>query len=201
MNNKKTGFIEGIVSEFKWYNEPAEYKYNNGLVIKTSPYTDFWQKTHYRFQKDNGHCYLTEKTGDFSLIASFEFTYKVLYDQCGLFLKIDQYNWVKTSIEYEDKEVSKLGSVVANFGYSDWATTDISTGVKAMCYRINKNGNDILLENSHDGINWKQMRISHLHKDSEKVQVGIYACSPKDSSFECKVTKVIIGENKWKHEE
>lgn len=40
---------------------------------------------------------------------------------------MDSNNWFKASIEFEDKNLSRLGSVVTNNGYSDWATTDIST--------------------------------------------------------------------------
>ncbi len=200
MKSKGTSFIEGTVSDFKWYNEPSECLYSDGLVFNTHPYTDFWQKTHYGFQRDNGHYYVTEKTNDFSFAAHVSFSSKKLYDQCGLFLRIDQDNWLKASIEYENEQMSRLGSVVTNLGYSDWATTDISTEVKTMWYRINKNCNDILIENSYDGVNWKQMRILHLHKNTKKVWVGIYACSPLDSSFECKVKKIIIGENTWKYE-
>ncbi|WP_397312917.1 DUF1349 domain-containing protein, partial [Paenibacillus elgii] len=31
----------------------------------------------------------------------------------------------KASIEYENEEYQRLGSVVTNHGFSDWATTDI----------------------------------------------------------------------------
>ena len=38
-------------------------------------------------------------------------------------------NWFKASIEYEDEKIQRLGSVVTNHGYSDWATTDISSNI------------------------------------------------------------------------
>ncbi|WP_245662995.1 DUF1349 domain-containing protein [Endozoicomonas arenosclerae] len=41
------------------------------------------------------------------------------------FIYLDSENWFKASIEYENQDYSRLGSVVTNFGYSDWATTDI----------------------------------------------------------------------------
>ena len=201
MKNINRDFIVGIASEFKWHNEPKKHSFNNGLVIKTEPYTDFWQRTHYGFRRDNGHCYLAKKIGDFSIMAHFIFTYKTQYDQCGIILRIDENNWVKASMEYENENISRLGSVVTNHGYSDWATTDISSAVKSMWYKLNKNGRDILIENSNDGVNWKQMRILHLRNNSEKVKIGIYACSPQNSTFECKVTKIIMSKNTWEYKE
>lgn len=179
--------------EYEWFNEPKEFKIeDNKIVIKTSPFTDFWQKTHYGFSKDNGHCYITEVNNDFTFTALLDFSYNNLYDQCGLILRIDENNWIKASMEYENDKISRLGSVVTNLGYSDWATTDISSDIKKMWYRINKTSNDILIENSNDGINWTQMRLLHIHKECNEIKVGIYACSPKDSSFTCKASNLTL---------
>ena len=198
---KKINFDKKSVENFYWLNEPHEHYFDDGLIIKTEPNTDFWQRTHYGFKNDNGHCYLTTLEEDFSFTTHLEFEPQTMYDQCGLFIRIDKNNWIKISTEYEDENESKLGSVVTNLGYSDWATTDISSDIKSMWYRVNKRGNDFLIENSRDGENWSQMRITHLHKEVEELEVGIYACSPKDGSFKCKVNEIIISKNQWKREE
>ncbi len=39
---------------------------------------------------------------------------------------------LQTIIEYENEQYQRLGSVVTNRGYSDWATTDIDASVKSM---------------------------------------------------------------------
>lgn len=187
---------------FFWYNEPDEYSVDKAtLEIRTKPSTDFWQRTHYGFRRDDGHCYLTEVKGDFSFSARFEFAPNEMYDQCGVILRIDEENWVKASTEYEDTSISRLGSVVTNLGFSDWATTDISTEVKEMSYRLSVNGKDVLIENSYDGQQWNQMRILHIHQPFETLQVGVYACSPKESSFVCKISEMTVGENQWRHHE
>ncbi len=194
-------FIEGTESDFVWQNKPEDYSFDDGLVIKTKPYTDFWQRTHYGFRRDDGHHFITEVEGDFTFSAQLDFESKMLYDQCGIILRIDENNWVKASIEYEDEETSKLGSVVTNLGYSDWATTDISTKISSMWYRFNKNNNDVLIEYSYDGVDWKQMRILHLHNSSSKVKVGVYACSPQNSSFICTAKKIVMSQNTWTYNE
>lgn len=194
---KIINFNKNISEEFYWFNEPKKYYFDEGLVIKTKADTDFWQRTHYGFRRDNGHCLLTKFRRDFSFAGHFEFEPQTIYDQCGLIVRIDEDNWIKVSTEYENENISRLGSVVTNLGYSDWATKDISSEIKSIWYRISKNGNDFLIENSRDGENWKQMRITHLHQEIEELEVGIYACSPQDSSFQCKVDKIIIDKNNW----
>ena len=60
-----------------------------------------------------------------------EFESSCRFDQCGVVMYLDSDNWFKASIEYEDEKIQRLGSVVTNHGYSDWATTDISSDIKA----------------------------------------------------------------------
>lgn len=173
-----------INENYFWHNEPAFEIKNSRLHIITSPDTDFWQRTHYNFQRDNGHCLLTKIEKDFSVTVRTEFYPRKQYDQCGLIIRVDSQNWIKTSIEYETKEHSRLGSVVTNLGYSDWATIDIDSEKNSMWYRIQSRQNDIFIEYSDDGLNWKQLRITHLLCDFKELYAGIYACSPMDSSFE-----------------
>lgn len=197
-NKDQLAFISGNKNEFSWYNKPMEFSFDNGLTLVTSPNTDFWQKTHYGFEKDDGHCYITKIQEDFTFVAHLEFSYKKMYDQCGIILRIDKDNWIKASVEYEDDLISRLGSVVTNKGYSDWATLDISTNISSIWYRLNKNEHDCFLEFSYDGVNWQQLRMLHLHKKNLSIYVGIYACSPKDSSFTCKATNMAITDCLWK---
>jgi regulation of enolase protein 1 (concanavalin A-like superfamily) len=124
-----------------------------------------------------------------------EFQPRAQYDQCGLMIRADSETWIKASIEYENAGLSRLGSVVTNLGYSDWATQDIPSKQREAWYRISRNGSDFLLEHSFDGASWKQMRIAHLHGVGEQLGVGLYACSPIGKSFRCRFTLLRIGEN------
>ncbi|MBN1409679.1 MAG: DUF1349 domain-containing protein [Spirochaetales bacterium] len=186
-----------IDSAYFWLNEPSFVIKEKTLKITTSPQTDFWQRTHYGFERDNGHCLLTKVGYDFSLSVKTRFTAKTQYDQCGLIVRIDAENWIKTSTEYETAGHSRLGSVVTNLGYSDWAMIDINTPITEMWYRIQKNRNDYLIEYSYDGSAWKQLRITHLHREYDKLDAGIYACSPMDGSFDCEFSDYGLTKSSW----
>lgn len=177
--------IHGETDNYFWLNKPKKFVVEiQRLIIQTEPGTDLWQRTYYGFQNSNAPAFLQEVAGDFSFVvkAGFEES-SFLYDQCGLLLFIDNENWVKAAVEFENEQFSRLGSVVTNLGYSDWATCDISSETSEMWYRISRRGQDFYLENSSDGKNWQQMRIFHFHKLAEKVSIGVYACSPLKSSF------------------
>jgi len=186
-----------LPQDFYWLNQPRHHQLGNGLEIFTDEKTDFWQRTHYGFQRDDGHCLLIQQAGDFCLKTHVEFYPGERYDQCGLMVRIDSQNWIKMSTEYESGLVSRLGSVVTNLGYSDWATQDIASNHHEMWYSISKRGSDFLLENSYDGQAWLQMRITHLFKQAEQYAVGVYACSPIGKNFRCSFKTVDISGNTW----
>ena len=189
--------LPSLPKPFYWFNEPARYQLGKGLEIFTDEKTDFWQTTHYGFQRDDGHCLFTKQSGDFSLTTQVEFRPRKKYDQCGLMVRCDRENWIKVSTEYEDEQHSRLGSVVTNLGFSDWATQDIPSSHKQMGYRISKNGRDFLLESSFDGQNWTQLRIAHMHRPFEQLEVGVYACSPIGKDFWCRFKSLAILKNEW----
>jgi hypothetical protein len=167
-----------------------------GFTLRTQPDTDFWQRTHYGFRRDNGHCLLKPVTGDFAIQVKTTFQPEAQYDQCGLFARVDGENWIKCSTEFEDARHSRLGSVVTNLGYSDWASQDIAT-VDTVWYRMSRRGDDFLIEHSADGEAWRQMRICHLHHATETLHVGVYACSPVGEGFTCTFSDLSLGPNRW----
>jgi hypothetical protein len=139
-------------------------------------------------------------TGDFSISTQVSFTPQSQYDQCGLMVRVDSQNWIKCSVEYESPTMSRLGSVVTNLGYSDWATQDISSTINTVHYRLSRQGQDFRLEYAFAAGAWQQMRIAHLHTVGDALQVGIYACSPIGEDFHCRFHFITIDENQWGHE-
>ncbi|WP_419885470.1 DUF1349 domain-containing protein [Paenibacillus sp. B-A-8] len=182
-----------------WQHPTSTFSIKDDRVeIVTEPNTDFWQRTYYGFRNDNAPALLM-KTDEkyFSFIVKTDFDSAHRFDQCGVIIYQDSDNWFKASIEYENEEYQRLGSVVTNHGYSDWATTDIDATIKTMYYRLSRRESDFCVENSLDGITFKQMRIFHLFEGSEQINFGLYACSPEDSSFTATFTELEITECQW----
>lgn len=187
------------VDKLFWTREPKINLLTDEKVeIITEPKTDLWQRTYYGFRNDNAPVLQTktsEKYFSFTVKASFES--KRRFDQCGVVAYLDSDNWLKASIEYENEEYQRLGSVVTNHGYSDWATTDISASIKEMWYRFSRRGSDYCFECSVEGVTFKQMRICHLWEGAGEISFGLYACSPEESSFKATFTDMKITECMW----
>lgn len=184
--------------ELSWINQPNLFTIEtDAITITTEPGTDFWQRTYYGFRNDNAHALVLPLPVDFSLSVKTHFDTKKMFDQCGVVIYQDCDNWFKASIEYENDEYQRLGSVVTNHGYSDWATTDIPADIKEMHYRLSRRGADFCIEHSLDGSHFKQMRIFHLFSAEGSIAVGFYACSPLDSSFTAVFSAIKLGECLW----
>ena len=182
-----------------WTREPKTYSIcENEIKITTEPGTDLWQRTYYGFRNDNAPVLqMTTREKYFSFVVKTEFASKRRFDQCGVVMYLNSDNWLKASIEYENEEYQRLGSVATNLGYSDWATTDIPASIKSMWYRFSRRESDYCIECSFDGVTFKQMRICHMWEGAEEIRFGIYACSPEESSFEATFTHMEMTEWKW----
>ncbi len=189
------------LKDFKWTREPREYRIENDRIeITTSPHTDLWQRTYYHFQNDNAPVLQMETEEKyFSFVVRTEFAGSHhRFDQCGIVMYLDSENWLKASVEYENDKYQHLGSVVTNGGYSDWATTVIDASIKSMWYRFSRREDDYCIECSTDGTVFQQMRICHMDRGGGRIQFGIYACSPENSSFKAVFSNMQIMECQWK---
>jgi regulation of enolase protein 1 (concanavalin A-like superfamily) len=187
-------FTDAILDpRLRWFCEPKRWDISPSescLRIEPDGGTDFWQRTHYGFQNDNGHFLFAELAGNFVLATRVVSRPVHQYDQAGLMVRHSPSCWLKTSIEYEPAGPGRLGVVVTNEGYSDWSTQDFPPGASEVWLRVSRQGSDYRVEFSLDGTGWSQIRLAHLHvpatqdSDASKtVACGLYACSPKGTGF------------------
>ena len=186
-------------SLLQWTRPPRSFTISpEEIRITTEPGTDLWQRTYYGFQNDNAPVLQMETDETrFSFTVRTDFDSRHRFDQCGVAVYLDSENWLKASIEYENAEYQRLGSVVTNRGYSDWATSDISASVRSMWYRLSRREADYCIECSADGVHFQQMRICHLHAGTGRIRFGVYACSPENSSFEARFSCMALTDCLW----
>ena len=173
----------------RWHAEPARWRIDSAtrcLRVQPDAGTDFWQRTHYGFEADNGHFLHLEAAGDFVLTTQVTSHPVHQYDQAGLMVRISPACWLKTSVEFEPQGPNRLGAVVTNAQYSDWSTQPLAREVKTVWFRIRAEAADCLVETALDGEHWEQIRVTRLldQPAAPHVQCGLYACSPKGAGFE-----------------
>src|SRR5690349_12101110 len=88
-------------SRLTWLNPPPSSTLGAaGLNVETAAGSDFWQRTHYGFRVDSGHALLLPVSGDFRLETEARSSPLHQYDQAGLFVRLSEQCWLKTSIEF-----------------------------------------------------------------------------------------------------
>lgn len=189
---------EGLSEILEWRCEPKKWfldKTSSQLVLETDEETDYWQKTHYGFQVDNGHFLYIKTNKNFRMTTKVQALPRSKYDQAGLMIRFSEDVWVKTSLEYIPDGLSKLGAVVTNRGYSDWSTQYVDCKDVQLYYRISKVQQNCYVDFSLDGERWNQIRIAHLDiPENFTIQAGVYACSPQGKEQEVRFNFLTIEE-------
>jgi len=168
---------------YAWVHEPQTWTIDAPGVLHwaTRPRSDFWRHTGGVVGADDGDAFLTEHVGDFSVTMRLDADFSSLYDQCGLMVRADERNWLKTGIELDG---GTWFSVVATREHSDWSKQAIPSGpVEFTTWRTC----DTLRVGLAHGAELQLVR--ELVFDGP-VAVGPYSCSPKGSGFQVSVSAI-----------
>ena len=182
-------------NDLQWLNEPPRWEREAAtgrLRLWPAGRTDFWQRTHYGFEADNGHALLREMDGDGLLTCRVTAHPRHRYDQAGLLLRLSPACWIKTSVEFEPDGPNRLGAVVTNAQASDWSTQPLAREISTVWFRLRREGRDVIADASLDGEDWQQLRMARLQELGETgpAQVGLYACSPTAAGFQAEFDHV-----------
>ena len=182
--------------EGTWINQPQKYAVDSDRVeITTAPVTGLWNETYYSYDDFSAHMLVKPVSDEyFTFGVKVECDSKYGFDGGGIVILVDEKNWVKIAAEYGDENEQFLGSVVTGGGYSDWASIMIDADIKTVWYRLSRIKGDFFLEYSLDGVEYRQMRIFHLNKGEGEVRLGVYACSPDESTCTAVFTEMEMGE-------
>jgi len=169
----------------QWLNEPAQWQTTAGEIhMTTDAKTDFWQKTHYGFVRDNGHFYYQEVVGDFTAAVKISGDYQALYDQCGLMLRLDAAHWVKFGVEYVHG-VQQASAVVTR-EFSDWSVAPLAQNPAALRLRMQREGDAVMMLYSMDGRDdsgYTLLRVAYFPA-GRPLHIGLMAASPDGKGFD-----------------
>ncbi|MCF0115298.1 MAG: DUF1349 domain-containing protein [Erysipelotrichaceae bacterium] len=190
------------ISKMEWVNKPTNaIVAKNKVIIETDPYTNMWSETYYHVSQNNPHALVLPIEQDFTFKVRVDFKFNTKYDQAGMVIYANDDNWFKVGIEYKNKLISYIFTTITYHGYSDLSTHETSSDLRYMYFRVSKQQEDFKVEGSFDGKHFKQMRVFHLKNRTGKFKVGIYACSPRNSSFDVTFSEMEMSDSVWKEHE
>lgn len=190
--------VTALAAQFSWLNEPKSWSGNAAaLKLRTEPDTDFWRETFYGFIRDSGHAYSCPVAGDFTAQATVLGAYADLYDQAGLFFRLDEQNWIKAGIEYTDGIMHF--SVVVTRGVSDWSVIPLPSArpTDPVRVRLTRHGDAVRVQyaaknEKNSDMAWQMARLCPF--PAADAQVGVMACSPQGPGFDASFSGFAVGE-------
>ena len=178
--------------DMSWLNEPPVAMVDeNALVVRSGLKTDFWQRTHYGFCRDNGHFLYREWSGDFTAETSFTGIYETLYDQAGMMLRAGPQHWIKCGIEYTGGAMHL--SVVVTNEHSDWSVQRIATTTEPIGVRMTRQGDACFVQFRAGADPWHMARLAWFPPVPHDVMVGLAFCSPEREGFAARYHGFEIG--------
>ncbi|MBP2329611.1 regulation of enolase protein 1 (concanavalin A-like superfamily) [Kibdelosporangium banguiense] len=112
-------------------------------------------------------------------MAAFE----ELYDQAGLFIRVDPRTWLKAGIEQTDG-APHLGAVVTH-GQSDWSLAPVQDWAgRPVTVRASRTGDAVTIRARVAREPWRTIRLTPLAPDAVAT-AGRFACSPQRAGLPC----------------
>jgi len=179
-------------TRFRWLNDPTKWVvpdesdpstegFGGSFTVTPSNLTlsppskkDFWRRTFYNptLIKADASAYVCEIPPDTgcTVEVSFSFTPVEQFDQCGIFVWLDDSHWIKTGIEYADGG-PRLSCVVCNV-FSDWSVQPWQcNAAKIRVHKVVHNSS-VVVEAALPGTDkWEFVRIAHI--SSRAAHLGI----------------------------
>lgn len=120
----------------KWTNAPVDAREASrtaasadagtdraALEVTAVETSDAWRTTAYGFVHDTEHALLAPFTHGSAVEVSFVADFDGEFDQAGVFVRIDDRNWIKAGVEYADG-TPQVGAVVTR-EVSDWSVAPV----------------------------------------------------------------------------
>ncbi|WP_379151688.1 DUF1349 domain-containing protein [Paenibacillus sp. sgz5001063] len=167
----------------EWSNQPVTAKVQDGaFVVEAAEGSDYWEKTMYGFQHDNGHALLAPWEDSDAVEVSFSLQgFTELYDQAGIMLWLNSTVWIKAGIELNDG-VPHIGAVVTD-GYSDWSLSPVPewTG-EVITMRASRMNDAVVIRARTEKHPWRTIRVARFPYEAGK-KAGPFICAPTRSGL------------------
>jgi regulation of enolase protein 1 (concanavalin A-like superfamily) len=175
-----------------WLNKPPDVRVDGTeLIVTTADNSDFWRTTSYGFVNDSGHALLTPLPTDTAVEVSFLATFDALYDQAGVFVRVEPQLWLKAGVEMADG-APQLGAVMTN-GLSDWSQSPVPDWVgRPVTVRVSRAGDALTVRARVEDEPWRTIRLAPLAPDAVAA-AGPFCCSPTRAGLRVRFSRFVIG--------
>lgn len=173
----------------KWLNPPLSAQ-KEGDFFKITPEKgrDFWKKTLYGFEFEDGAALLEGWDNSTAVEVSFLLSsFTELYDQAGILLYHGPEQWIKFGVEINDG-IPQVSAVVTD-GYSDWSLAAVPDWVnEEVTLRASIIKDAVIIRARTQNHPWRTIRVARFPYQTGN-QAGPYTCSPTREGLEVTFTR------------
>lgn len=184
--------LRELVDTASWTHEP-EAAVLDGDVLRVTAVegSDAWRTTSYGFVHDSEHALVERIDGAFSVEVSFVLDYTEQFDQAGVFLRVDERNWIKAGVEVSDG-TPQLGAVVTR-DFSDWSVSPVPEWVgRVVTVRVSRDGDAVTVRAWADDEQPRLVRVAYLDPDAA-VSAGPLCAAPTRAGLTVSFTGYRVG--------
>lgn len=184
--------LRELVDTASWTHEP-EVAVLDGDVLRVTAIegSDAWRTTSYGFVHDSEHALVERIDGAFSVEVSFVLDYTEQFDQAGVFLRVDERNWIKAGVEVSDG-TPQLGAVVTRDS-SDWSVAPVPEWVgRVVTVRVSRDGDAVTVRAWADDEQPRLVRVAYLDPDAA-VSAGLLCAAPTRAGLTVSFTGYRVG--------
>jgi uncharacterized protein len=171
-------------NEGTWTTQPKSARSAGaGLVVEAMEGSDYWRRTLYGFEHDNGHALLAPFNSRYGSEVSFELAgLNALYDQAGLMVWAGPDEWIKAGVEINDG-VPHIGAVVTRTS-SDWSLSPVPDWRNGtVTVRVSQVHDAAVIRARLQRQSWRTIRVAPLFGD-KPAQAGPFLCAPTRAGLE-----------------
>ena len=178
--------------KLNWISKPSLFLLNSEkITVETDPMSDLNPNGR---EAEAAELALSP-AGSFCFTCRVDYRFQKTFDQCGMILYRNDRRKAVISTEYRNEEISKLSCIVYHNDKGDKSIRDIGSAMHVMYYRVWYRSGAVTIQYSFSGRRYNDLRKFWLTLDEDDtVAVGIYACSPGDSWFDCTFSEMILEE-------
>lgn len=189
------GGLGALLVEGEWTNEPVAVEPlvdRAALLVTAEEGSDAWRTTSYGFVHDSEHALLRQTEGAFSVEVSFVLDFTEQFDQAGVFLRVDEQEWIKAGVEFSDG-LPQVGAVVTHT-VSDWSVAPVPSWLgRVVTVRASRSGDAVTIRAWADGEEPRLVRVAHLDPGAV-VSAGLFCAAPTRSGLTVTFTACRFGE-------
>jgi regulation of enolase protein 1 (concanavalin A-like superfamily) len=184
--------LRELVDAATWTHEPEAVELDGDVLRVTAVEgSDAWRTTSYGFVHDSEHALVQPLDGSFSVEASFVLDYTEQFDQAGVFLRVDERNWIKAGVEFSDG-TPQVGAVVTR-DFSDWSVAPVPEWVgRVVTVRASRDGDAVTVRAWADDEEPRLVRVAYLDPDAA-VSAGLLCAAPTRAGLTVTFTGYRVG--------